>query len=101
MRPEPENVVGAISGLFEDEETAVEEFFAPRIVHRTTSRPSRVEPRPSHYKVISISLYTDDIDRLGALVQRLKALGHTRANKSMVIREALRQIDLDAIPTQR
>ena len=101
MRHEPEDAVGAISGLFADEMTAVEEFFAPRIAQQVPARSRRVEPRPSHYKVISISLYTEDIDRLGALVRQLKVRGHTRANKSMVIREALRQIDLDAVPIQR
>ena len=100
MQPEQKNEVGAIVGLFDDEETAVEEFFTPRIVQRTTARPPAAS-RPSHYKVISISLYTEDIERLGTLVSELKACGHTRANKSMVIREALRQLDLNAIPAQR
>jgi hypothetical protein len=101
MQPEQKDEVGAIVGLFDDEETAVEEFFTPHIVQRTTARPRPAASRPSHYKVISISLYTEDIERLGTLVQELKACGHTRANKSMVIREALRQLDVNAIPTQR
>jgi len=99
MQPEQKDEVGAIVGLFDDEETAVEEFFTPRIVQRAATRST--PPRPSHYKVISISLYTEDIERLGCLVSELKACGHTRANKSMVIREALRQLDVNAIPTQR
>ncbi len=83
------------------EEIAVAEFFAPGPL--VGPEPVREEPRerPSHYKVISISLYADDIDRLGDLVRELKERGHTRANKSMLIREALRQVDLDSIPEQR
>jgi len=88
------NAVGAMPDLFE-EERAVAEFFLPQ-PHREVEKP-----RPKHYKVISISLYTEDIERLGDLVVELKTRGHTRANKSMLIREALRQIDLDVIPQQR
>lgn len=56
------------------------------------------KPRPTHYKVVCISLYNEDIDRLDRLVQELKRRGHTKANKSQVIREALLQIDLDKVP---
>ena len=85
-----------IDTLFDDEERAVEHFFSPPV-----PPASRRGARPSHYKVISISLYREDIERLATLVEALKAKGHTRANKSMVIREALRQIDLGAVPRQR
>lgn len=95
---------GHIGELF-DEESAIDEFFTPRRAQTAEpiarAKPRRSQPRPSHYKVISISLYTEDIDRLQALVDALKARGHTRASKSQVIREALRQLDLDAIPAQR
>ncbi len=56
------------------------------------------KPRPTHYKVICISLYNEDIDRLEGLVRELKRRGHSKANKSQVIREALLQIDLDKVP---
>ncbi|MCA9538428.1 MAG: hypothetical protein KC620_06040 [Myxococcales bacterium] len=100
---EPEDEVGAIRGLFDDEEHAVEEFFtpeaaAPRAVH---PRLKQRKVKPTHYKVISVSLYTSDIQRLARLVNELKKRGHSRANKSLVIREALRQIDLDRVPEQR
>ena len=101
QQPE-EDVVGAIKGFFDDEERAVEEFFDPQVPRKVTGR-SVQEPveRPTHYKVISISLYTEDIARLNELVKDLKARGHSRASKSMLIREALRQLDLDSIPKQR
>lgn len=54
--------------------------------------------RPTHYKIVCISLYTEDIERLDSLVRQLKRRGHTKANKSQVIREALLQIDLDKVP---
>ena len=56
------------------------------------------KPRPTHYKVVCISLYVEDIDRLDSLVAELKRRGHTKANKSQVIRAALEQIDLDQVP---
>ena len=56
------------------------------------------KPRPTHYKVVCISLYVEDIDRLDGLVAELKRRGHTKANKSQVIRAALEQIDLDQVP---
>lgn len=55
-------------------------------------------PRPDHYKVICISLYTEDLDRLDALVETLKAQGHTRASRSQLIRFALSQVDLSRFP---
>jgi hypothetical protein len=57
-------------------------------------------PRPTHYKVVCISLYNEDIERLESLVKELKRRGHSKANKSQVIREALLQIDLDRVPRQ-
>lgn len=97
---EPEGDVGAISGFFDDEETAVEEFFTPQ---RRRPRPARrvKKAKPTHYRVVSVSLYTEDQQRLAELVAELKKRGHSRANRSLVIREALRQIDLDLVPPQR
>jgi hypothetical protein len=55
-------------------------------------------PKPTHYKVVSISLYQEDIERLEAMVAELKRRGHTKANKSQLIRFALDTVDLDALP---
>ena len=59
---------------------------------------ARREPKPAHYKVICISLYTKDLERLDALVDELKARGITKANRSALIRVALDQLDLDKVP---
>lgn len=55
-------------------------------------------PRPTHYKVICISMYTRDLDELDAKVAELKRRGWTKANKSQLIRLALAQLDLDKLP---
>jgi hypothetical protein len=68
------------------------------------SRPPRARgrkapaPRPVHYKVICISLYTKDLEHLDGLVDKLKARGITKANRSALIRVALEQLNLDKVP---
>lgn len=47
--------------------------------------------KPTHYKVICISLYTDDLQRLDAMVEELKNAGAYKANRSQLIRLALDQ----------
>lgn len=95
---------GAVVGFFDDE-TGLDEFFTPAPAAATSKSGSAgraaKKGKPSHYKVVSVSLYLDDIERLGSLVEAMKARGFTRMNKSLMIREALRQIDLDQIPPQR
>ena len=58
-------------------------------------------PRPTHYKVICISMYTRDIEELEAKVAQLKRRGWTKASKSQLIRLALSQVDLDKLATPR
>ena len=57
--------------------------------------------KPTHYKVICISMYTRDIEELEAKVAELKRRGWTKANKSQLIRIALAQVDLDKLATPR
>ena len=54
--------------------------------------------KPTHYKIVCISLYTEDIARLEELVAELKRRGHTKANKSAVIRFALDSVDIAKMP---
>ena len=76
------------------------EFYRPQPRTAAASgRPARAaKPRPTHYKIVCISLYTRDIERLEELVGELKKRGHTKANKSQLIRAALDQVDLSKIP---
>jgi hypothetical protein len=57
--------------------------------------------KPTHYKVICISMYTRDIEELEAKVAELKRRGWTKASKSQLIRLALAQVDLDKLTTPR
>jgi hypothetical protein len=62
------------------------------------SPPKPVKQKPSHYKVVSISLYQEDIERLEAMVKELKSRGYTKANKSQLIRFALDTVNIDKLP---
>jgi hypothetical protein len=62
------------------------------------ARPTAA-PRPTHYKVICISMYTRDLEELEAKVAELKKRGWTKANKSQLIRLALAMLDVDKLPT--
>jgi len=56
------------------------------------------KPKPTHYKIVCISLYTEDIARLETLVAELKRRGHTKASKSALIRYALDTVDIGRMP---
>jgi hypothetical protein len=80
--------------LGETEEILREDFYG----RASPAPPAR--PKPTHYKVVCISLYTRDIENLEATVAELKRRGHTKANKSQLIRYALSQLDIDKLPPQ-
>lgn len=99
----------ASQGLGDDplaaEDVLQERFFRPpsEPVSRAAPEPRQSggapeRPKPTHYRVISISLYSEDLERLDAMVAELKRRGHTKANKSQLIRFALSQVDLDQVP---
>jgi len=69
-----------------------------RTFYQSKAPPPPVKEKPTHYKIISISLYQEDIVRLEAMVAELKKRGHTKANKSQLIRFALDTVDLDRLP---
>ncbi len=96
-RREEETGLGAARVLDADEVQGVLSgaFYAAE-PHR--ARGKRSQPKAQHYKVICISLYTKDLDRLDGLVRDLKARGLTKANRSALIRVALEQVDLDKVP---
>jgi hypothetical protein len=85
--------------LSETEAILREDFYGggPTGPRREPERGER-PPKPTHYKVVCISLYTRDIENLEATVAELKRRGYTKANKSQLIRIALGQLDIDKLP---
>ncbi len=71
-------------------------FYTPAAAMKDAVKEAK--DKPAHYKVICISMYTKDLDRLDALVDELKSRGVTKANRSALIRAALDQLDLDKVP---
>ncbi|HEY4243970.1 MAG TPA: hypothetical protein VGM88_29350 [Kofleriaceae bacterium] len=84
-----------------DADTILSEEYYGRRPDAPSARKRAAAPRPTHYKVICISMYTQDLEELDAKVAELKRRGWTKANKSQLIRLALAQIDLDKLPTPR
>jgi len=82
-----DEVEGVLSGSFY---TPAPEPIAPRA--------RAAAEKPAHYKVICISLYTGDLERLDEMVEELKAMGITKANRSALIRHALAKVDLQKVP---
>ncbi|HYP97310.1 MAG TPA: hypothetical protein VER96_01465 [Polyangiaceae bacterium] len=76
-------------------------FYAPSSEDRPKvlfSTDAAQQEKPTHYKVICISMYTEDLKRLDTMVDSLKARGLTKANRSALIRYALSTIDLENVP---
>lgn len=79
-----------------DNPLLADDLFLHAYVGRDDRKPAK--EKPEHYKVISISLYKEDIELLENLVKEAKKLGHTKANKSQIIRCALHTLDLKKLP---
>jgi hypothetical protein len=88
-----DEVEGVLSGAFYKAPPSSD---MPR--ERESSTRQKAAAKPTHYKVICISMYTKDLDRLDELVDELKGRGITKANRSALIRVALEQLDLDKVP---
>jgi hypothetical protein len=61
--------------------------------------PVVIDMKPTHYKVVCISIYTSDLADLDAKVEALKARGLTKMSRSQLIRLAVGRLDIDAIET--
>lgn len=84
--------------LSETEKILRDEYYGADTTARADSR-LRKKDKPTHYKVVCISMYIKDIESLEAKVAELKRRGYTKANKSQLIRYALSQLDIDDLPS--
>ncbi len=62
------------------------------------AKPLAKNSSADRYKVICISIYKSDLARLDEKVKLLKGRGHTKANRSALIRHALDAVDLSQVP---
>jgi hypothetical protein len=73
-------------------------FYARRDPEPAAVEAPATPEKPLHYKVICISMYTEDLKRLDGMVDQLKSRGLTKANRSALIRYALGAVDVDRVP---
>ena len=85
-----DEVEGVLSGSFYNNTSESESMQA--------TPAENVKKKPTHYKVICISMYTDALGKLDDMVRELKSRGYTKANRSALIRHALTTVDLDSVP---
>jgi hypothetical protein len=100
-RPTGARQAGVHAGLLDRDEVEgvlSGAFYAPAAAEPRARAAASQPERPLHYKVICISMYTDDLERLDDMVDELKARGLTKANRSALIRHALTQVDLQKVP---
>lgn len=101
MKPQRQAASSADKRLMGDDPLAadsiLERFYKPA-AEVVADPASAKKEKPTHYKVVCISLYNEDIHNLETMVAELKRRGHTKANKSQLIRAALAQVDLGKIP---
>lgn len=83
-----DEVAGVLSGA----------FYNPAPQQQPVSETKLKAEKPTHYKVICISMYTKDLEKLDEVVEQLKSRGITKANRSALIRVALEQLDLEKVP---
>lgn len=81
------------------QEDILAQFYRNKPAPSSLSLPAK--PKPEHYKVLCISFYKEDIDKLNHCVAELKRRGHTKANKSQVLRAALEQFNPDLVRNTR
>lgn len=82
------------------DEVMARAFYSPLDEELDEGADRRGKEKPTHYKVVSISLYLDDIARLDGLVKELKRRGFTKMNRSALIRFAIDTVDINKLPRQ-
>jgi hypothetical protein len=84
--------------VFSDDDVLRESFYREPSEPETARAKRPPQPKADHYRVICISLYNEDLDRLDAMVDDLKQRGHRKMNRSALIRFALDHVELSEIP---
>ena len=105
MSNEPARAMDELFDGDEVREVLREAFYkpSPAAVPKPVQKPlvkakRKAKPKPTHYEVLCISMYRDDLSRLDAEVARLKASGHTKMSRSGLIRFALDHMDTSKLP---
>lgn len=57
---------------------------------RVPSEPSRTRTYIKRYRVLSFSLFNEDVQMLDSIVAKLRIYGESKANRSMAVQRAIR-----------
>lgn len=71
-------------------------FYSPSPTPKRAAKREQV--KAEHYKIICISLYNEDLQKMDEMVDALKARGLTKASRSALIRHALSLVDVERVP---
>jgi hypothetical protein len=72
----------------------VEHFYHKRV--RAKGRQPLKDGRT--FRLVTFSFYEEDVARLDGLLEAAKQHGHKRVSRSQIVRLALRQVDVRALP---
>lgn len=77
----------------------VEHFYVPPRAPRKKKGKGR-QPLPDgrSFRLVTFSFYEEDVARLDELLAEARRQGHRRVSRSQIVRLALRQVDLKALP---
>jgi hypothetical protein len=73
---------------------------APAPAHPNKGRTKERRPlkEGQDWRLVTFSFYEDDVERLDALLNQARKLGHRKVSRSQIVRLALRQVDLSKLP---
>jgi hypothetical protein len=88
--------------------TAADAFYAstapspagpePTSPKKARARGRQPLPDGRTFRLVTFSFYEEDVARLDALLKAARQKGHRKTSRSQIVRLALRQVDLDALP---
>ncbi len=83
------------------DDVLVDAFYAP-VKKKTGRKPRGRQPLKDGrtFRLVTFSVYEDDVARLDQLLADARELGHRRVSRSQIVRLALRQVDLSQLPDE-
>jgi hypothetical protein len=96
--------VGLASNPLDELDPLAAHFYAPAAATKRQPKARSKGRQPLEegrtFRLVTFSFYEDDVARLDALLKQARASGRRRANRSQIVRLALRQVDVAALPDE-
>jgi hypothetical protein len=94
---EPVSVTSEANALYESTPPTQAQEALPA-AKKTRARVRQPLPDGRTFRLVTFSFYEEDVARLDALLESARHKGHRGASRSQIVRLALRQFALDALP---